>query len=562
MPELRTLLADEAVRRQPAELPPFGSVRSHARRRMGVRVAAAALAVAAATWGAFALVGPAGEPLPNPHADSVSSPGRFESATLSFDYPTEWTALVIVDQPRAYVQTVVSVSSDGFGCALEPGGERCVVDLPRLSAGGVFLEWVRHDPPGRSGSLDFAAGEETRIDSRQAWINRSNAEMGCAEAGGAREVNAVIRLAGFSWLSMSACLAAPAEETEQQVLDMLASVTIPGGRPEAQDPEQVGTGRFESPRLDFDYPPAWSVQPASPSSTSSGQEPLAVIRAGDRPDLCPSDQSVPEGTAVCADGTVRLDEGGISGYWFLGISPDPLVISGEESTVDGLRTVITAEPDSPNCDGVDGGYGVNAWIEADPFTHLTFYSCLAAPTAETEQRVRDMIASVGVTLTSIQTDLGYISDQISFEHPPEWTVTDAEPDTVEDGTQPLVVIRFRDQPERCEGSAPPKSTAICANGDVVLDPGGVSASWEAFDSYGAEVAREGEQITVDGRPGYVESGPAADRCPGMADGRELRVLVEWDIDRWYRLVACLTAPTEPSEQQVLDMLDSVDLRGD
>lgn len=229
MPELKQLLDAEARRLRPADAPPFAALGRRAARRRRSRAVATGVAVAATIGLAVGVLTPVltGDDLAGP-ADGGLRTFAEPGAPLSFRYPAAWTAVPLVSPgPASTAHRFLTLGTTPLVAACEPVADaqvNCAQPPTRLPEGGVAMDWVEHDPAADGPGLDVVGGEETTLAGRQAWIDRGPALASCADVGGARQVDAWIRLVGRSWLSMSACLAAPAGQSEQQVLDLLASV--------------------------------------------------------------------------------------------------------------------------------------------------------------------------------------------------------------------------------------------------------------------------------------------------------------------------------------------------
>lgn len=225
MPDLRQLLADEAVRRRPAQSPSFTAVEARARRRTRGRVLGAALGLAALTTTCALMIS-------SVTASEVVAPAgtvRYAADGFAFSYPATWLRGLLADSTPAGATPLVWVGTSAAGAPCEAGPDaqvNCAQPPVQMRGSGVYLQWTRHDPaPGQPG-LDVVRGRPITVDGRPAWLTRDDARSGCRTMGGSTELGARVDLDGAAWLSMTACLADPTGVTEQQVLDLLSSVTI------------------------------------------------------------------------------------------------------------------------------------------------------------------------------------------------------------------------------------------------------------------------------------------------------------------------------------------------
>lgn len=237
MSDLHTLLAGEAERLQPHLRPPFEGVRRRARRRARKHAVVGAttgmLTLATAT---VAVVATVSEPGPT----TAAAPGgttSFQNSDLTFRHPQEWrvdpAAVANVGEGR-----VVTLATEPIADPCRPipdaQGEAtaCASLHVDLGNAGVLVSWLSPSAvsPGAPGS--GIAPIEWSVDGRAGTLWRGPAGSHCRSNGGGREIMATIpppegpgtpgqRPPGFT---MQACLAAPYDQSEQQVLDMLDSV--------------------------------------------------------------------------------------------------------------------------------------------------------------------------------------------------------------------------------------------------------------------------------------------------------------------------------------------------
>lgn len=251
MPDLHALLADEAARLEPAEVPSFDGVRQRARRHRRNRAAGAVTTgVAVCTVLALAVVGllrpePGSTAATTPGAFRVYSDDLYNGDVLTFRYPDAWNAYAtdgfLVDGQHGDGSLVKLSNEDApFPCALLTDGRWRVSCDPgrRLSQGSVFIRWGsslsrRSSPlaPGRPlSTLDAGSGSPREIGGHPATLSYRSPDAGLCELVGATKQLSVTILVGEGsdafQLTMTACLAAPYETTEQQVLDVLDTVAI------------------------------------------------------------------------------------------------------------------------------------------------------------------------------------------------------------------------------------------------------------------------------------------------------------------------------------------------
>lgn len=237
MPDLRDMLADEALRREPDVAPPFESVLALIHRRRRIQWLAAAVSAVAAVGvvvsvAALVTGGQAEVAAPSTPVPLV----RFVGDGLSFRYPETWTQTgydiplhgTVVVLSTAVVPDPCVTTSDARGISIT-----CSAATANLLSAGVLVTWS----PAASGSAAFdpaarfdqLPGERTTVAGHPAKILTGRPDGPCASSGGARQVDAsllVARSPGDQVYLMTACLAEPTALGEEQVLAVLDSVAF------------------------------------------------------------------------------------------------------------------------------------------------------------------------------------------------------------------------------------------------------------------------------------------------------------------------------------------------
>ncbi len=238
MSDLSGLLADEAVRQQPATTPPFDTVLRRVRRRRLSQAAGATLAVVAVAGAAVFAVSMmwpgraqrAAAPVPPPMA-TFSVPG------LQFEYPAAWTSYEY-EAPDSYgsvgaiLSAILSTNFVADPCTTRDDATGTTITCSGpdadLSPGGVLVTWTGYSgTPGFDSQrfFDAAPGDPSTIGGRPAKSLDEPASGTCLGGGGERQIRTTVLVGDDQPVyRMQACLAEPTALAEEQVQGMLDSV--------------------------------------------------------------------------------------------------------------------------------------------------------------------------------------------------------------------------------------------------------------------------------------------------------------------------------------------------
>ncbi|MBA3525116.1 MAG: hypothetical protein H0T85_11335 [Geodermatophilaceae bacterium] len=235
MPDLQELLAEEAVRHQPGAVPDFAVVHGRARRRTRSRSLVSAVGtLATVALVAILVVSAVLTPEPTPVAAPVTVTA-YDGSRLRFTYPQSWVlaegSLSRHQNDGVLVALGTQIPDEYCDVMTDAGGNVTVCAVPHveLNAEGTFITWRSGFAfaPGAPGS---GVPSTVRVlDGRPGRLWQGPAGSYCRSNGGRYEVMATISAtpdASSETWTMQACLAAPYEQTEQQVLAMLDSLEI------------------------------------------------------------------------------------------------------------------------------------------------------------------------------------------------------------------------------------------------------------------------------------------------------------------------------------------------
>lgn len=235
--DLRDLLAEEALRRQPATPPPFEAVLTRLRRRrhrqwLAAAVSAVAVLAVVVSVGTLVTGGRAEVATPSTPVPLVEYVGdglafRFPGtwAQTSYDIPLHGGVVVL---STAIVTDPCVTASDAQGISVT-----CSAPTATLLTAGVLVTWSRvangSAAPDPTTRFDRLPGERTTVAGYPAKARAGSPDGPCSSSGGSRQIDVsllVTRSTGDEIFIMTACLAEPTAPGEQDVQAMLDSVSF------------------------------------------------------------------------------------------------------------------------------------------------------------------------------------------------------------------------------------------------------------------------------------------------------------------------------------------------